>query len=455
MIHINTNFLPDPAGVYIVGGTVRDLLLGVEPQDYDIVTVHNPEELADRMAAAAGVRAVKLGKPGLSSYRVVCPDRIYDISQAVGGSIGSDLLRRDFTVNALAVSAETGSIIDKVNGIDDIRQKKIRMICRQNLVDDPLRMLRAFRLAAVFDFSIDPDTADAISNHAFRIRQSAGERIRDELVKLFSTARAHEWLLKMDQSGLLEEILPETRALKGCMQNRHHRYDVFDHTLTAFAELEKWIHAAPISAPGHQPEWVSDIGGRTVALKFALLLHDLGKPACRSVDADGHVHFYGHEVAGADMAATVASRLRFSARDRDYLHLIIRHHLRPLFLFTAKQKQELSPKAVTRFFMRLHPYVPDLLLHALADAAAKGTQTSDSGFAEFAQFLADEYQGGFKTRAADPPLISGHDLSRLFHLPPSPLFSKILSEVEAGRLSGNLIDRESALDFVEKLLKDL
>lgn len=454
MIQININFIPDPAGVYIVGGTVRDLLLGNEPEDYDIVTIHHPGKLADKIAASTGGRTVKLGKPGFISYRVVSLNHIYDISEARGGNIESDLARRDFTVNAMALSAETGVLIDQFNGLADIRQKKIRMICRRNLVDDPLRMLRAFRLAAAFDFHLDAQTADAISAEAFRIHETAGERIRDELTKLFSASRSYPRLLQMDKTGLLGEILPEMTALKGCPQNRHHRYDVFDHTLNAFAALEDRIDQPSASEKsGRPPEGELHIAGRGALLKWAVLLHDIGKPLRRSIDPEGGIHFYGHEEKSAEMSEAVNRRLRFSARDQAYVLRIIRHHLHPLFLFTAERRQKISRQAKTRFFMRLNPYVPDVLLHALADMSAKNAETEMAEFEAFTRDLLKEYLKNYKTRSARPPLISGHDLIRIFGLPPSPLFSRLLSRVETERLSGNITSRNDALAFVKKLLK--
>jgi len=312
MIQINIKFipfLPDDSNIYLVGGTVRDILLGTPPKDYDLVTTDDPKALAEQIAEKAKSRAVALGKPGLRIYRVTAGEQTFDIAPAKGGTIESDLKKRDFTINALAVSAATGKLIDLQNGIEDLHDAKIRMVSEENLTEDPLRMLRAYRMGACLNFTIEPKTGQTISKGAFRIYTSAGERIRDELLKLFGAANSYPYLAEMDETGLLSGIFPEIEPLKHCQQNRFHDADVFAHTLSAYAHLEKGISSPETLLPDTSAAALLLESAPCVPLlKYSLLLHDLGKPETRTIDEKGTVHFYTHEAAGARIVGVEMNR---------------------------------------------------------------------------------------------------------------------------------------------------
>ncbi|MDO9265033.1 MAG: HD domain-containing protein, partial [Desulfosalsimonadaceae bacterium] len=338
MMQININFIPKAPKTYLVGGTVRDMILGISPKDYDLVTLDDPRQTADRIAESVMGRVVALGKPGKMVFRVITRGLSLDITPASGASIEEDLKKRDFTVNAFAVSLSSGRFIDLFNGALDLENKIIRMISADNLRADPIRLLRAYRLAAVLNFSIDPETCRSIHAESSLISTSAGERVRDELMKLLDTSGAHHYVSLMDDAGLLTAIFPELSPLKACSQNGYHQFDVFEHTMQASQYLEKLLHTPESLIPEHHP--LKDIQppeSRWSLLKYAILLHDIGKPQTRSVDQNGRVHFYHHEQESADMALKVHQRLRLSKRQQTYVDFIIRHHLKPLSLFTAFQ----------------------------------------------------------------------------------------------------------------------
>jgi len=457
MNQINTNFIPKTPKTYLVGGTVRDMILGIPPKDYDLVTLEDPRQTAGHIASEMGGHVISLGKPGKILFRIITRGLSLDVTPALGGSIEADLKKRDFTVNALAVSLRSGRFIDLFNGAVDLENKIIRMISKDNLRADPIRLLRAYRLSAFLDFSIDPETCQTIASEAFRINTSAGERVRDELLKLFTTPNAHRTLSMMDDTGLLTALFPEIQTLKTCSQNRHHQFDAFLHTMQAVYFLEKLLHAPESLIIAHPALKAAKIDeSRWPLLKYAILLHDIGKPRTRSVDESGQVHFYNHEQESADMACAINRRLRFSNRQQAYIDFIIRNHLRPLSLFTAFQKNKLSQKAITRFFCKCNDLsidlFIDLLIHAIADILGKGIAENTMAFMDFADQICGAYSGAFVPIAKHPRLLNGNDLIREFGISPSPLFAKILRHVEEERLSGNIRTREEALMVVKFFL---
>ncbi|GBC59290.1 hypothetical protein DENIS_0227 [Desulfonema ishimotonii] len=441
-------------GVCLVGGAVRDLLLGRTPRDYDIAVRQCPRKIARRIGKKTNGSVVEMGKAGQNIIRVVSAAGIFDIAPIEGLSIGEDLLRRDFTVNAMAYDLNTRQLIDTTGGLGDLRRKKIRMVSERAFVKDPLRLLRTFRMAASLGFEIDPQTLSAVGHHAHRIRESAGERVRDELLKLFAAQVSFPCLVQMAESGLLYEIFPEMAPLSGCVQNQHHRFDVLEHTFRAFEHLENILNTGQGIPP--------DIAGavfpqadtaRRALLKYCILLHDVAKPLTRTSDKRGHIHFYGHEQKGADVVEKIAVRLRFSTRETRFITAIVRHHLRPLHLFMARKKNTLTRKGQVRFFMRCGTDTPLLLLHAIADNRAKKEVTGEPPFTAFAIELLRAYFSDHQPRQSEPPLLTGHDLIRVFGLKPSPLFKELLNRVEEERLSGTLTSRQEAVRHVRNLLE--
>jgi tRNA nucleotidyltransferase/poly(A) polymerase len=457
MIKIDSDLFPktNMDGAYIVGGSIRDLLIGRSPTDYDVAVLKNPYQWAQKIAAHTSGRLVEIGKPGKMVIRVVTRGIIIDITPVNGNTIEDDLSQRDFTINALGYSIADGHIIDCLGGLRDLNARKVRMVSKAVFKKDPIRLIRAHRMSASLNFEIEMQTLTAIQDNAKRLLNTAGERIRNEFIKILETPNSHEHLLRMAETGLLQVLLPELDKTRNCFQNRHHLDNVYDHTLKAFAHLEKLIEKTNTDIPESSglPPFEVD-ASRTIFLKLAILLHDVGKPDVQTMDNHGRIHFYGHAQKSAAMAQRICRRLKLSNCEKGFIDFIISNHLRPLHLFVAQQTHSLTRKGRTRFFMKVGDLTPYLLLHALADMCAKGSGGNErySAFLDFTANLYHQFISDFRPRQQEPPLITGHDLIDAFGLQPSPAFKPILNSVQEARLARTLSTREQALKWVEKLI---
>ncbi|MDP2861558.1 MAG: HD domain-containing protein [Desulfobacterales bacterium] len=454
MININPA-IPKAKGAYIVGGSIRDLILGRIPTDYDIAVLLFPEKYASDLASCVNGHVVKIGKQNQMIYRVVSENSTFDISVIEGKTIEDDLAKRDFTVNAIGYDLSSGKIIDLFGGINDLSIKKIRMVSKEIFKKDSVRLIRAYRIAAILDFEIESETAHAIANNVKLITKTAGERIKAELFKILSCPKAYGYIHQMNEKGLLFEIFPELTALQGCKQNKHHAYDVLDHSLTAFSQLEmllneKIFNTGAINFP--IPDMDKE---RSALLKYSILLHDIGKPSALTVGDDENIHFFGHDIIGAEMAKQTSKRLKLSNFEADYIDFIIRNHIAALNLYNSGDKNPPSKRSLTRFFIKCGDMTPDILLHTIADINGKGNEAKgNEDFLSFASYLLKEFFSGYNVKKTGPRLITGNDLIEEFSLSPSPLFKRILSLVEESRLSNTINSRAEALSMVRDFLNN-
>ncbi len=449
---INLDFLPDCIdGVYLVGGTIRDLLAGHTPADIDLVVDGDITRTAAKIAAKIGGRVIDLGKKGFAVLRVASPDATIDITPLAHPSIEADLLQRDFTINAMAYDVKAKRLVDCTGGRADMQRKIIRMVSPAAFERDPARLVRAYRMAAVFQFSISAETQETIGNNRHLVTSVSGERVRAELFKIFNAVDSAPVMMRMAASGLLTSIFPELHPAIGCTQNRHHQFDVFDHSLRAYEELETLLSGFGARFPNlARLTDPADLSDHTAILKYAALLHDVGKPATRRVDEHGRVHFFGHAAKSADIATGISHRLRLSKKQREVSDSVIRNHIRPLFLFLASEKGTLSRRGMVRFFRRCDGLTLPIIVHTMADIVAKADTLGggDGRFITFCDHLFDTYIDTINRQAAVPPLINGHDLITVFGLSPSPRFKHILNLVNERRLCGELNNRDQALEWV-------
>ncbi|MDY6792325.1 MAG: HD domain-containing protein [Thermodesulfobacteriota bacterium] len=452
---IISGITPYSKNAYLVGGSVRDILLGKSPADFDIAVLQNPQQYAEKMTQKTSGRLVRLGKPGQMIFRVITKNYIFDISSVNGSVIEDDLWARDFTINALAVDLGSGKMIDCMNGLQDLADRKIRLVSPAVFQQDPIRLIRAYRMAAAFDFNVEPQTSAKIKDNAALLQTSAGERIRAELFKILATSNSCFYFSEMATTGVLFTIFPELAGLQNCFQNRYHHFDVFTHTMKAYSHLEIILNDCHRFLPEAygQFEPCKDIL-KGALLKCAILLHDIGKPSARTIDNNGHIHFYGHGKKSADLAMHIARRLKFSNHETSYIDFIIRHHIRPLFLFTAYTNKTVTQKGIARFFLTCGKNAPDLLIHTMADIKGKGNQNDErnQAFINFAREMLTYYFSYFQPEKSKAPLLTGNDLIHDLALTPSPLFKTILRRVEEARITKKICTKDEAMQFVKKFL---
>lgn len=445
-LNIDLALFPTLLGVYIVGGTTRDLLLRKKPVDYDIAVSQNPEIFAEKTAVAARGRLIPMGRPGKRSYRIVANDTILDITGVNGPTIRHDLERRDVTINAMAIDLSSGTLLDWVGGSQDLSEKRIRMVSETAFMDDPIRLLRAFRLSATLGFSIEDRTASTIMRDAPLIRLSAGERIRSELFRLFSCRDSASHVDLMEKTGLLWAIFPEPVS-KPAHDTAPAADDLQTHFLPSYRHLETLLNHPP---PGYPPQGTgiesSPPSNPEAWLKFSVIL------TCRGTGLESMALSENHKKNIVIATRSMCHRLRLSTKEKNFVTGIVANCNWPFHFYNTFKEGKRTPKSTTRFFLAVGSLTPYLLIFALAEA--RGRPLDLESFSDFVRHMFRAYFETYLPAKARPPFVSGRDLTNIFGLSPSPLFKRILARLEEDRLSGELTDRTSALKMAEKMLRD-
>ena len=501
---------------YIVGGFIRDWLLGRKTNDIDIAVSGSAITIAHEVAREIGGKFVPLDEVNdLARVVMIEGERQnqkfrgaewhFDFS-AFSQDIESDLARRDFTINAMALelshfatastatnmsSRELASLfeekrlhrelIDPFSGEEDLRNKIIRAVSEQIFEADAARLLRAVRLAAELDFTIAPETESLIRRHAQAIAKVSGERAREELLRLLTLPRAACHLRYLDELGLLIALVPELAESKGVEQPTVHFWDVFEHSLQTVAAIEfllresDWEHGnedmlatAPWSKliDRHLSQEVSSGSNHKVLLKLAGLFHDIAKPMTKTIDDTGRARFLGHSKEGAAMTASILERLRFSNREISLVESLVYHHLRPVQMAktgihknsknVSGENEELpTQRAIYRYFRDTGEVGIDILFLALADClATRGPLVSMEDWGKHCQLINYIIAEHHKQQAKIWPVkfVDGHDIMNAFGLAPGPLIGKLLARVHEAHASGELSTKEEALTLVRKEL---
>ncbi len=445
--------------LYLVGGTVRDLLLGHVPHDLDLVCRDAGAVAADiaRRTNAALVPMEK--KPGEPCYRIVdrtCPDAFIDLAEMRGRDIAEDLYQRDFTINAMALEIRGhsvyGDLIDLLGGAEDLRMKKVRMVSDRALVSDPLRILRAVRHAATLQFSIEETTLQEMTRQAGLLHGVSGERVWHELHHILGTDRSTHYFRVLDERHILAVLFPEIIPMKGCAQNEYHHTDVWQHSLLVMENVEHVLS----DLAGHFGDVGSSIagilsGGISSLVKLACLLHDAGKPSAREVRPDGRITFRGHDRAGAAVAEAVCERLRMPNRSKDLVCRMVREHLRPLLFSSSGTKTS----AIVRWFGRMRDDAVPVLVLAMADVMSSLGSASGADYRQrviaWMQESIQNYFGSLRPRLFAPLLISGDDLIAL-GMKPGLAMGKVISRLRFAQDSGKITSREEALHAVREMI---
>lgn len=440
--------------IYLVGGTVRDYYMGLDSTDRDIIVMdEEAREFALKLAELFEASFVPLDEEN-KIYRIVLADKIncIDVTNPVGDSIEKDLMRRDLTINAIAVNIRTGEIIDISGGVTDIRNKCINYVNELNFVDDPLRLLRVYRFQALYGFSLAPETINAVCKYSDLIHKPAVERINYEILKLFSGEYAHIALENMNKTWILEEIFPFVKELKQVPPNSHHHLDLFHHSIETVKQVQNLYSEASDEVKEHLNR--VDFGGfpRLAHLKLAAFMHDIGKFSTWTIEEGKH-RFIKHDDVGAKMSVKILKDLHCSNKQIDYISSMIKYHIYPSHVMTSPQ---ITEKIMMRYVRKMDKNSIDAIILAQADRlSARGPEITDEIVERnitSLNMLLRFYLEARETLKPLPKLLSGNDVMDILNIKPSRKLGEIMEALHEAQVSGDVITREHAVEFVKKLV---
>jgi putative nucleotidyltransferase with HDIG domain len=451
--------------VYLVGGYLRDALLKAKgstrpfpPIDYDFAVLGTSAfDYANEFAASLSGHYVPLDEK-TDTARVVLDSGIsFDFAGCVGGDIAKDVFRRDFTINGLYWDPKhPDKMIDLVGGLADLENRSIRAISEHAFVDDPLRMLRAFRFAAKLNYKLDRQTLAWIQKHRQAIVSAAPERINLELFATFAVRDSKDTLKDLAASGLLEEIFPELAGTRVVTKNAYHHLDLFEHSFETVIKAEEELSLKPDWISTDVEEELSHGITRLAATKLACLLHDIGKPATWVITPEGKHTFIAHDRLGADMVAKIGDRLRWSKPVDKFITKLVEWHLRPGQLFHGSEGLP-TDKAIHRFYRKAGRDVPELILLSLGDLGATqgpsmvGDKAND--LRENLIELLSKYAVFIKESKETPKLMDGKDVMNLLGIGAGPQVGEILSALEEAQGFKEVTNRTQAEAFVRDLYR--
>jgi poly(A) polymerase len=447
-------------GAWVVGGAVRDAVLGREVTDLDLAVAGDPGAAARAIAAELGEHAFELSAE-FGTWRVVAKGRGWQVDATAlrGDGIDADLAARDFTIGAVAVPLGGGAAIDPAGGLADLERGVLRAVGSGSFEGDPLRLLRAARLAAELGLEVDPGTVALARAAASRAADPAGERQLAELRQLLGGPDPLRGLALLDELELTAVVLPELEGLRDVEQGPNHHLDVHGHTLAVLEhtldverDLSRFAgdRAGEVAALLAEP--LADEMTRGTALRFGALFHDIGKPNTRA-ERDGFVGFRGHDKVGAEIVGEICARLRASRRLTQHLRGLTLHHLRLGFLIP---EAPLPPRRVHEYLRTTEPVGVDVTLLTVADRlSARGAgplarpEMVEAHLALARQMIAAALD--WRRDGPPAPLLRGDELAAELGIEPGPQLGELMSELEAAQYAGEVGDRSAAVKHARQV----
>lgn len=472
--------------VYLVGGAVRDRLLGRVIHDYDFTLTGDTRAAARKVADQLGGAFYALDEER-GTYRVILSNTYgetdsLDFASLRFETLIDDLRSRDFTINAMALDlADPERVIDPLGGVQDIQKRILRACSPTSLSDDPVRSLRAVRMELSLRLQVDLDTRAQIIQASGLLERISPERLRDELFRILDTEQVEQGLFRLDDYGLLLALLPDLKGLKGLRQSPPHIFPGWEHTFAVVRELEfVWGYfvkgevdqfqreelMAPVSVSlgrfqgpiaSHYAKPFLPLRSLHALLVFAALYHDCAKPLTGTIDPDGRIHFFNHDEIGAGIAAQRARVLTLSGLEVERIETIIKGHMRIHHLVDAPQDP--SPRAIYRYFRATQQAGIDICLLSLADTL--GTYGSTLSMDHWRRvihivaILMEAYWNQPEKLVAPPRLIGGRDLILELGLKPGPMIGRILEAVREAQVGGEVTNRVEALTLAQQILNEV
>jgi poly(A) polymerase len=448
---------------WLVGGAVRDRLLGRPTTDFDVALAVGDagavEPVARELARTAGGFTFALSDV-FGAWRVVSHDRRWqiDLMAAEGGSIEADLARRDLKVNAIAEPVDgEGELLDPTGGVLDLQRRRLRAVSDIAFREDPLRVMRLVRLAVELGFEVEPVTADLARASAGQLHAVSPERVFAELRRVIASDGAIEGLNLMDRTGATAAVLPELRALGGIEQSRFHHLDVLEHTRAVVAETIA-LEREPSVVFGADAEALTEFLSRPLAneltrgqaLRFGALLHDIAKPQTRGETPEGRVTFMRHDETGAALATAILGRMRASERLIQHVAALTRHHLRLGFLV---HRMPVQRREVYRYLEACTPVAVDVTVLSVADRLATRGDNAERAISRHLE-LARQILPEALAWSERPPRapVRGDELSQALGIQPGPQLGELLHELTEAAYAGEVRTREEAIGYARQLV---
>lgn len=452
-------------GVYLVGGFLRDFVLGRVQMDFDFAVEKNAvafaRQFADKIKGAFVLLDDEHGC-GRVVKKVNGIPWTFDFADFRAKTLKEDIASRDFTINTLYADLLkiadqdelTPHIVDLRSAQKDLKSKIIRLVSPKAFKDDPLRLMRAYSLQATLGFKIEAKTAAQIKKDIKLIRDVSIERVREEFFKILSSPRGYRVLCDMDKAELLEKVIPQLAVMFNVKQGGYHHLDVWKHSLEVLNQFEKILEDIKSDAEltVYFNEELAANHSRAAIVKLAALLHDIGKPDTKKIE-DGRTSFHAHEHVGKRITRIVAKHLKLSVREGHLLEDMVLYHLRPGYLSNFKKPTE---KSIFRYFRDTKEEAVSILLLSLADQrSTRGPLTTEHDQKHHEKICLGLVKRYFEEKKKVPRvrLITGNDLIRKLKLKPSPIFTKILTAVEEGQALGKVATKQEALELAAKIAK--
>lgn len=437
----------DGKQIYLVGGCIRDYLLGKENYDKDIIAdFEDAEEYAQNLAQNLDATFITLDDEN-KIYRLVMKDKTnyIDIAKLIGKNIDDDLKRRDFTINSVAVNLKNYEILDINNGIEDLKNKTIKGICDKNFEDDPLRLLRAYRFQSALGFKIDEHLKKIIDKNYKNLNKIATERINQELVKLFEGKYTDETLKNMGE--MIDYIFPVMKEVKKVPPNSHHHLPLFYHSIETVKQIQ-------ILYDNSTDEIKEHLKSRFGLLKLGAFLHDIGKPQTWTIEEDtGRHRFIKHDDIGSKIVVPTLKNLCFSKKQINYIACLIKNHIYPSQVIVSQGDKD---KSYMRFIRKMDDNVIDIILIAMADRlSARGPEITEETVNQNITGLNNllNYYIEIKpTLKPLPVLLDGNEIMKMFNLKPSPKLGKLINQLKEAQISGEVNTKSDAICYINNII---
>lgn len=450
--------------VYLVGGFLRDVYLKKEKEcfDFDFAIEGDVFKLAREFSKSVNKRLVVLDEEN-KTYRVVFKKRLkfynYDFAQLKGENLEEDLNWRDFSINTLCVKINDFpelKIMAQEEAKKDLKKRVLRVTNEKVLSADPLRILRAFSLSARYDLKIEKKTSLLLAKYKKLLRRVSGERINEELFKILGADNSYSTIKKMSNLFIIDEIIPYIKKSRGVFQGAYHHLDVWAHSLETLLCFERLYRGKLIKDPDlvdYLNEELSKNRKRIHIIKLACLLHDLGKPLVKKREKNKTI-FHTHEKKGAQIAESIAEKLKFSSKEKDSLKKLVFWHLRPGYLASTFYP---SARAIYRFFRDTQDEGVGVILLSLADwRATRGPLTNTRQRRRHERIMIKLIEEYFRRRGEKPlpKIVDGFDIMKKFKIPPSPLVGKILNKIKEEQALGKVRNKREAYRVAKEVIEE-